>query len=95
MEKVKRAVDRPNGGTMYEDKDGCRYMWYEETAVPGLTRAAAWACLRKCWKGYNIAMRQDDYDRKMLYAGRIHFLRSLLNLKQSRFRGLANEYPEE
>jgi hypothetical protein len=75
---------------------------YEEP-LSGLSVAAAWASLRRCWKGYRIALANEDVEQRMLYAGRIFFLCRLLNLEPPRFKGLEEEtdnestcnYPEE
>ena len=50
--------------------------------------AAAWASLRKCWKGYRIASGCGDDDEKMLYAGRIVTLCRLLKKNHPRFQEL-------
>lgn len=90
----KIQVDRPNNGSWYEDKDGNRHLAYEEP-LPGFSVAAAWASLRRCWKGYRIALASEDGEKKVLYAGRIFFLCRLLNLEPPRFKGLEEEIDDE
>ena len=90
----RRSVDRPNSGSCYEDEDGTRHLAYEEP-LPGLSVAAAWASLRRCWKGYRIALANEDEEQEALYAGRIFFLCRLLNLEPPRFKVLEEEIDEE
>lgn len=89
-QKMRRAVDRPRCGTYYRDKDGVEHWASDETMLGGtFTVAAGWASLRKCWKGYRIALSWGDEDGRRLYAGRIVFLCHLLRLESPYFDELA------
>lgn len=86
--KRRRLVDRLNCGSFYcDDKDGNGHWAYEEIGH-GLTVAAAWASLRKCWRGYRIASGNFDEDGKKMYAERIVFLCRMLKIKSPRFQEL-------
>jgi hypothetical protein len=67
---------------------------------PDLTVAAAWSCLRRCWRAYKIAIngrisdgREDE--RRVEYARRIVSLCKLLNIEPPYFSELDIEEVEE
>ena len=79
LHKDRRLADRPFSGTSYTDKDG-QIHFAEESLNEYFTVPAAWACLRKCWKGYKIAKSHGSYDEMTKYAGRIFAFQMLLNI---------------
>jgi hypothetical protein len=80
-----RAVDRPGvWNYLYPDRYGVGHHADEEL-LQGLTAAAAWSCLRKCWKGYKIAAGKLDEDLKVVYARRIINLCRLLDIDEPEF----------
>ncbi len=60
---------------------------------PDLTVAAAWSCLRRCWRAYKIAIKgrnndgRDD-EKSVEYAQRIVSLCNLLNIEPPYFSEL-------
>src|SRR5437868_769959 len=66
LKSVGRLTNRPNSGTSYRDMDGIVHAAYE-LVYPELTVASAWACLRKCWRGFKIAKSHQDNDMMVEY----------------------------
>ena len=82
QERKKRRVDRWINGTAYVDQSGnTRYA--TEQVDFGMTVAAAWASLRRSWKGFRIAKAHGDFEKVRLYTYRIYYLRAILNIAQS------------
>ncbi len=94
-----RSTNRENSGTYYSDKDGIPH--YSSNQIkPNLTVAAAWSCLRRCWRAYKIAIKgrnsdgRDD-EKSVEYARRIVSLCKLLNIEAPYFSELDIEEVEE
>ena len=78
--KPVRPTSRPNPGTAYEDQDGNVRYADEELGGGQFTVAAAWASIRKCWRGYFAAQRIGSEEDMKMYRQRINYLREELNL---------------
>lgn len=50
------------------------------------TVGQTWEALRKCWRGYNIAKNDRDYDNMKKYAMRIRKLQWELDEPRAHFR---------
>jgi hypothetical protein len=94
-----RSANRENSGTCYSDKDGMLH-YASDQIKPDLTVAAAWSCLRRCWRAYKIAIngrisdgREDE--RRVEYARRIVSLCKLLNIEPPYFMELDTDEDRE
>lgn len=94
-----RSTNRDNNGTCYSDKNGILHYANDEIK-PDLTVAAAWSCMRRCWRAYKLAINgrnndgRDD-EKRVEYAWRIVSLCKLLNIEAPYFSELDIEEEEE
>lgn len=88
--KPRRPVDRPNCGSGYYDDNG-DYRFASEDIVDGLSVAAAWSSLYKCWRGYRIALGHDDWAKRTDFARRIVFYCRLLRKNEPHFDELQDD----
>lgn len=63
----------------------------------GFTINETWGALRRCWRGFRIAKKDDDYERMMLYGSRIRKLQYELDIGIAEFPdlGLLGTEPED
>ncbi|GEM_PF-4170977 len=85
--RPKRPASRYLAGSSYKNLDGERVFADE---LPGfeseITVAAAWGCLRRCWRAFKIANSNNDEEMRSKYANRIRNLERLLNIEINEFR---------
>jgi hypothetical protein len=54
----------------------------------GYSVGQTWGALKRCWRGYHIASKDDDYELMLLYAKRIQKLQFELDIEVADFPDL-------
>jgi hypothetical protein len=85
MNRRRDSHPRRGPGRPYRKQPGHGGHPEEVESNSGHSVGQTWGALKRCWRGYHIARKDDDYDRIELYARRIRKLQYELGIAVSEF----------